>query len=133
MAKSLADKMSPRARARAAEKAAELIREDLARQAEMEQRRKTKRRRRAAGPLTLSIESTADYFVILCASCRVETENRYRGGDPVVPHFRAICPQCKRSKEWKLSNWTGLRLRVRGSRSLKPTKTRTAPDWWPKP
>ena len=120
-AKSLAEKMSPAARSRAARTAIQLVREQDARQAEADKRRKVKRRRRAPGPLTLHIESTADYFIILCAECHDETRNRYLGGDPGVPHFRATCPACKRSREWKLSvaNWTGLPFRVRGGKRVK--------------
>lgn len=60
---------------------------------------------------------STDYFDIVCEHCGESTRNEYLGGDPVVPHFKATCPKCKSSGQWKLNAlfWKGLPTKPSGS------------------
>jgi hypothetical protein len=70
--------------------------------------------------MTIKGEDAGDYFRVLCEQCGSPTNNEYLGWDPSVPHFRATCPNCKKTGEWKLDCWTGLSTkRARKSRQGK--------------
>ena len=60
--------------------------------------------------LTIKGVQHADYFAIQCADCGANTQNEYMGWDPGMPYFRATCPKCKETGQWKLSisEWKGL-------------------------
>jgi hypothetical protein len=60
--------------------------------------------------LVISGGDDGGYFHIMCRRCERPTDNEYLGGDPSVPHFRAICPHCGKAGEWKLEGWKGLPL-----------------------
>jgi hypothetical protein len=55
-------------------------------------------------------KTTNDYFVILCAKCGAETKSAYLGTDPMMPQFKATCPNCGDLGAYKLDalDWSGL-------------------------
>lgn len=55
-------------------------------------------------------ETSADYFVLLCAKCNVPTLNEYLGKDPIMPYFKSKCPKCGSTFRYKMENlkWEGL-------------------------
>ena len=55
-------------------------------------------------------KTTNDYFGILCAKCGAETKNAYLGTDPMMPQFKATCPNCGDLGAYKLDalDWSGL-------------------------
>ncbi len=64
--------------------------------------------------LEIEGRQTGDYFAIVCRKCGSPTKNKYLGGDPAMPHFRAKCEKCNTVGVWKLlqpAAWEGLPLR----------------------
>ena len=55
-------------------------------------------------------ETSIDYFRVLCEKCGSQVRMEYLGWDPAMPHFKATCPTCEESAEFKVhvGEWKGL-------------------------